>query len=54
MAKEKREYIWMECTSCGAKNYRTQRTMAGAERLQLKKYCPKEMKHTLHKENRKK
>jgi large subunit ribosomal protein L33 len=49
-----REYVWMECTVCGARNYRTQKETRGAERLELKKFCRKERKHTPHKESRKK
>lgn len=57
MAKETREYVWLECSVCGAKNYRTERSMKqgqGPPRLELKKFCKKEKKHTLHKESRKK
>jgi large subunit ribosomal protein L33 len=49
-----REYVWLECTSCGERNYRTPKETRGAERLELKKYCPRERQHTSHKESRKK
>ena len=49
-----REYVWLECADCGARNYRTQKETRGAERLALKKFCRKERKHTPHKESRKK
>jgi large subunit ribosomal protein L33 len=49
-----REYIWLECTSCSSRNYRTPKEMRGTERLELKKYCREEQKHTVHKESRKK
>jgi large subunit ribosomal protein L33 len=49
-----REYVWLECTVCGARNYRTEKETRGAERLALKKFCRKERKHTSHKESRKK
>jgi large subunit ribosomal protein L33 len=49
-----REYVWLECTVCSARNYRTQKETRGAERLELKKFCRKERKHTPHKESRKK
>ena len=49
-----REYVWLECTACGARNYRTQKETRGAGRLELKKFCRKERKHTPHKESRKK
>jgi len=49
-----REYVWLECNSCGDRNYRTQKETRGSERLELKKYCKRERKHTPHKESRKK
>ena len=55
MAKAKaREYVWLQCGSCDALNYRTQvRVAGGAPKLSLKKYCPGERKHTQHKIKRK-
>jgi large subunit ribosomal protein L33 len=49
-----REYVWLECTTCGDRNYRVQKETRGAGRLELKKYCRREQKHTAHKESRKK
>jgi large subunit ribosomal protein L33 len=49
-----REYVWLECTVCGNRGYRTPKETRGAERLELKKYCWRERKHTAHKESRKK
>jgi large subunit ribosomal protein L33 len=49
-----REYVWLECTECGERNYRVQKETRGAERLELRKYCPKSRTHTVHKESRKK
>ena len=49
-----REYVWLECSACGGKNYRTNKETRGADRLELKKFCRKERKHTAHKESRKK
>ncbi len=49
-----REYVWLECTTCGERNYRVQKETRGANRLELKKYCSRERKHTAHKESRKK
>jgi large subunit ribosomal protein L33 len=49
-----REYVWLECSDCGARNYRTNKETRGAERIELKKFCRKERKHTTHKESRKK
>ena len=44
---------WL-CTDCGERNYRVQKETRGAERLELKKYCPRTRKHEVHKESRKK
>ena len=53
MAKA-REYVWMQCASCDALNYRTEvRVAGGVPKLTLKKYCPVERKHTDHKLKRK-
>ena len=30
-----REYVWLECTACGARNYRTQKETRGADRLEF-------------------
>jgi len=49
-----REFVWLECTSCSSRNYRTNKETKGANRLSLKKFCNKERKHTVHKETRKK
>ena len=49
-----REYVWLECTACGDRNYRVQKETRGANRLELNKYCRRERKHTSHKETRKK
>ncbi len=49
-----REMLWLECTSCGERNYRTQKETKGTEKLELKKYCPRERKRTPHKESKKK
>ena len=31
-----REYVWLECTACGDRNYRVQKETRGANRLELK------------------
>ncbi len=49
-----REYVWLECTESGMRNYRVSKETRGTERLELMKYCPKLRRHTLHKESRKK
>ena len=49
-----REHVWLECTECKDRNYRVEKETRGTERLELKKYCPRERQHTTHKETRKK
>jgi large subunit ribosomal protein L33 len=52
--KSKRENAWLECNSCGKRNYRTNISVAaGSPKLELKKYCNWERKHTVHKLKRK-
>jgi large subunit ribosomal protein L33 len=52
--KSKREHVWLECAECGQRNYRTDVSVAeGAPKLELKKFCQTERKHTLHKLKRK-
>ncbi len=56
MAKktQARDYVTLECTECGEQNYRTsKRLKGGTPRLELRKYCPRERRHTLHRERRK-
>jgi len=49
-----REYVWLESVESGQRNYRTPKETRGTDRLELKKYCKKLRKHTVHKESRKK
>ena len=54
MAKESREMVWLQCTSCDDLNYRTNIKVAGGvQKVDLKKYCRRERKHTMHKTKRK-
>jgi len=39
-----REYVWLECTSCGDRNYRTQKETRGADRLERSKKRKKKEK----------
>jgi len=48
-----REYIWLECTNCKSRNYRTEKEGRNAKKLELKKYCKVDRKHTVHKERKK-
>jgi len=52
--KQKREDVWLECSECKQRNYRTNVSVAeGTPKLQLKKFCKAERKHTVHKLRRK-
>lgn len=50
-AKIKTEHIHLQCTECKRKNYITTKNKQNVqEKLELKKYCPHDRKHTIHKE----
>jgi large subunit ribosomal protein L33 len=54
MAKENREWVWLQCSETGDLNYRTQIKIAGGpQKVELKKYNPKLRRHTIHKVKRK-
>lgn len=52
MAKSARIFIRLKCSECGSINYTTSRNKNASEKLELKKFCPKERKYTLHKETK--
>ena len=54
MAKsEKRVKITLECTECKERNYITMKSKVNyRERLEMKKYCARDRRHTNHKETR--
>ncbi len=46
-----REIVTLQCTECKRKNYTTTRDKKKhPERLEIKKYCKFDRKHTLHRE----
>jgi len=47
-----RKKIILVCTECLSRNYNVEKNTQVAERLELKKYCKKCNKHTLHKETK--
>ena len=50
-----REMITFQCTECKNRNYTTEKNRRNDPgRMELKKYCRRERKHTPHKESRKK
>ena len=52
--KEDRISLTLKCTECGEENYLTSKNKKHhAERLELKKYCPRCKKMTLHREKKK-
>jgi len=48
-----REYVFLECKECGNRNYRTSRAARQGAKLELRKYCKHDRKHTLHVEKKK-
>ena len=50
---DKRVKITLECTECKHRNYITMKSKVNdRERLEMKKYCAHDQRHTLHKETR--
>ncbi|MDT7883794.1 MAG: 50S ribosomal protein L33 [Thermoflexus sp.] len=48
-----RVVITLACTECKERNYTTQKNRNNdPNRLELRKYCPRCRKHTLHRETR--
>ncbi len=46
-----REKIILRCTECKRRNYTTTKNKRTTpDKLELKKYCPFDRRHTLHKE----
>ncbi|MGA1193421.1 MAG: 50S ribosomal protein L33 [Kiritimatiellia bacterium] len=46
-----RELITLACTECKRRNYTsTKNKKLSTERIELKKFCPSERKHTVHRE----
>lgn len=50
--KKKKEIIHLVCSETGERNY-TIRKKAGTTKLELKKYCPRLRRHTVHTEKKK-
>ena len=45
--------IQLQCTKCKRKNYATQKNKKNTTgRLEIKKYCPFDREHTVHKETK--
>jgi large subunit ribosomal protein L33 len=55
MASKKQvvELVALQCSECKRKNYTTSKNRRNTqEKLEFKKYCPFERKHTVHKETK--
>jgi large subunit ribosomal protein L33 len=51
MAKKKRKLIKLQCQDCKKVNYFVYKNPVSVERkIELKKFCPVDKKHTVHKE----
>jgi large subunit ribosomal protein L33 len=47
-----RTRVALVCSECDARNYQTTKSKKKAERLELKKYCPRCERHTIHRESK--
>jgi len=45
--------IFLECSDCGQRTYTLRKNAKAQWKLELKKYCRFDRKHTLHKEKKK-
>ncbi len=53
MAKDARIIVTLACTECKRRNYSTVKNKKNSpDKLNLKKYCPFDRKHTMHKETK--
>ena len=53
MASDKRVKVTLECTECKRRNYITVKNKNNdRERIEMRKYCRFERRHTVHKETR--
>lgn len=47
-----REKVSLVCTECESRNYNATKKANDSTRIQVRKYCPKCGKYTLHKEGK--
>ncbi len=47
-----REKVSLVCTECESRNYNASKRSNDPNRIQVRKYCPKCGKYTLHKEGK--
>ncbi|MBI5366051.1 MAG: 50S ribosomal protein L33 [Planctomycetes bacterium] len=48
-----REWLFLECGTCGHRMYRTTKNTKAQAKLELKKFCPTCRAHVPHKEKKK-
>jgi large subunit ribosomal protein L33 len=46
------ELVALQCSECKRRNYTTRKNRRNQEKLELRKYCPFDRKHTVHKESK--
>jgi len=51
--KGARDYVAMECSVCGNRNYRTSKNLRSTTKLEISKFCSTYRKHVDHKEKKK-
>jgi large subunit ribosomal protein L33 len=51
--KQAYEVVFLACSETGDRNYTILKKTRGAKKQELKKYCPKLRKHTVHNEKKK-
>ena len=44
--------VILACSECDARNYKTSKRTEDRDRLELKKFCPKCNRHTIHRETK--
>lgn len=44
--------VALVCSECDARNYQTTKSRTSSERLEIKKFCPRCEKHTVHRESK--
>ena len=53
MANSMRVKVILACTECGDQNYTTTKNKKlHPERMEVRKYCPRLRKHTIHRETK--
>jgi large subunit ribosomal protein L33 len=48
-----REWLFLECTQCNTRYYRTSKNPKLQAKIELKKFCPRCKRHTIHRERKK-